>query len=51
MSASIEPTDRGFTAEDGGTTLSVEFCAPGIVRVRKWQGPEPPTGPLIRYGF
>ncbi len=44
-------TARGFERTDGDVTLRVEFLAPGIIRVRKWTGTEPPAGPLIRYGF
>ncbi|MCD6361917.1 MAG: glycoside hydrolase family 31 protein [Armatimonadetes bacterium] len=51
MSVKARATDRGFTIEDAEATLSVEFCAPGIIRIRKWQGEAPPVKHLIRYGF
>lgn len=45
----VTPTDRGFVAVREGATLRVEFCAPGIVRIRGWEGPEPPMNALLRY--
>ncbi len=50
MSSFIE-TARGFDRTDGDTTLRVKFLEPGIIRVRKWTGEEPPLPDLIRYGF
>jgi hypothetical protein len=50
MSSLIE-TARGFDRIEGDTTLRVEFLEPGIIRVRKWAGAEPPLPDLIRYGF
>ena len=44
-------TPRGLLWRDGDVTLTAEFCAPGIVRVRKWQGKKPPASLLMRYGF
>ena len=43
------PTDRGFEIVRGDATLRVEFCTPGIVRIRGWHGPEPPMNALLRY--
>lgn len=50
MSSFIE-TSRGFDRVEGDTTLRVEFLEPGIIRVRKWTGSEPPMPDLIRYRF
>jgi len=34
-----------------GWTVCVDIVEPGIVRVRKFRGEEPPASPLVRYGF
>ncbi len=46
---SFTPTDRGFAIVRDDTTLRVEFCTPGIVRIRGWEAPEPPMNALLRY--
>jgi len=48
---SATPTDRGFEVVRDDATLRVEFCTPGIVRIRGWEGPEPPMNALLRYGL
>ena len=42
-------TDSGFEIVRDDATLRVEFCTPGIVRIRGWHGPEPPMNALLRY--
>jgi len=44
-------TERGLVVQRGEVALRVNFLTPGIVRVRKHEGAEPPASPMIRYGF
>ncbi len=47
----VTRTEQGALLSDDKQTIAVEFCTPGIVRVRKFPGGVPPTKLLIRYEF
>ncbi|MFO7947312.1 MAG: glycoside hydrolase family 31 protein [Armatimonadota bacterium] len=47
----IRQTDRGLAVRRDNETLRIEFCTPGILRIRKYDTPEPPESLLMRYGF
>lgn len=44
-------THRGFEFTDGARTIRAEFLAPGILRIRGWEGREPKMTGLLRYGL
>jgi alpha-glucosidase (family GH31 glycosyl hydrolase) len=48
---SAQETDRGLRLNADRSTMEVSFLAPGIVRLRGWEGKEPPMSPLLRYGL
>ncbi len=51
MPASYTPTGHGYALDLAQQTLRVEHLAPGLLRIRRYPGAEPPETPLLRYGF
>ncbi|NQT52112.1 glycoside hydrolase family 31 protein [bacterium] len=47
----LRATEPGMAVHGEGWRLLVDFCEPGIVRVRRFAGEGPPGSALIRYGF
>ena len=50
-SSRVSVAGQGIALKLAAETLRIDFLQPGIVRVRKFSGGEPPPPPLIRYGL